>query len=187
MKNIEVELRSQFDKKTYDRILEFLTENAKDLGTDDKRVWFFFMPERLLKVTNNVSKRTGKITLKLTKIGHGSSFEEIEFPIAEEDVEKAVRIFETLGHKYLVEPTILRHDFEYKDVEIAIKYSETWGYHLELEMMVNSKDEAPAAEEKMHAVAQELGINIMTDDELKDFTGHVEATYVNPASMPPVR
>ncbi len=187
MKNIEIEFRSQVDKKKYQTILDFLFKNGKDLGADDKRVWFFVMPDRLLKVTDNISKHSAKITLKLTKIGHGSSFEEIEFPIAEDDTEKAIRLFEELGHKYLVEPTILRHDFLYKEVEVAVKYSKTWGYHLELEVMVSSKDEEAAAEKQIRAVANDLGIQIMTDDELKSFTQNIERTYVNPAKMPAVR
>jgi adenylate cyclase class IV len=180
MKNIEVELRAKFDKATYDRLLDFLTKNATDLGADDKRVWFFVMPDKLLKVTHNVTKKNGKITLKLTKIGQGSSFEEIEFPIAESDIEKAVQIFTTIGHDYLVEPEILRHDFSYKGVELALKYSKTWDYHLELEVLVSAKEEEREAEAKIRSVADELGIEVMTEAELQKFTANIEATYVNP-------
>ncbi|MCR4277556.1 MAG: CYTH domain-containing protein [Candidatus Berkelbacteria bacterium] len=187
MKNIEVEFRSQIDKTTYDRVLKFLLKHGKNLGADDKRVWFFVMPDRLLKVTDNITKETGKITLKLTKIGHGHSFEEIEFPIAEADIEKAIKLFEELGHEYLVEPIILRHDFEYKGVEVAVKYSKTWGYHLEFEVMVSSKDEESRAESLIREVASDIGVEIMNNDELKSFTQNVEETYVNPVNMPKVR
>ena len=187
MKNIEVEFRSQIDKKKYLSVLEFLAKNGQDLGADDKRVWFFVTPDKLLKVTNNVSKQTAKITLKLARIGHGSSFEEIEFPIAEKDVEKAIRLFEELGHNYLVEPTILRRDFLYKGVEVAVKYSKTWGYHLELEVMIGSKDEEQSAEAKIRAVAEELDIKVMNDEELQALTGKIEATYVNPTKLSKIR
>lgn len=30
-----------------------------------------------------------------------------------------------------------RHNFIYKEVELALKFSDTWGYHLELEVVVN--------------------------------------------------
>jgi len=186
-KNIEVKFRSRFDKTKYDEVLTFLEKNAKDLGTDDKRVWFFVMPDKLLKVTHNTSKQTAKITLKLTKIGHGSSFEEIEFPINEDDVEKAIEVFTAIGHEYLVEPTILRHDFEYKGVELAIKYSKTWGYHMEFEVLINSKEREQEAEKKIRAVADELGIEIMSEEELLKFTRDVEATYVNPTNLPPIK
>jgi adenylate cyclase class IV len=187
MEKIEVEFRSRFDEKKYRELLDFLSKNARDLGANDKRVWFFVMPEKLLKVTHNISKKSGEITLKLTKIGYGSSFEELEIPIDENEVEKAVRLFTELGHKYLVEPIILRHDFEYKGVEVAVKYSETWGYHAELEILVSSKDNEAEATAKIQQVANELGISIMTEVELQKFTQNIEATYVSPTKLPPVR
>lgn len=183
-KNIEIEFRSRFDKNKYDEVFEFLRKNAVDLGADDKRVWFFVMPEKLLKVTHNISKASAKITLKLTKIGFGTSFEEIEFPIEQNDVEKAIKVFTEIGHEYLVEPSILRHDFSYQGVEIALKYSKTWGYHLELEILVESKGQEKDAEEKIKAVAAELGIKLMSEEELRVFTQNVEATHVNPTELP---
>ena len=182
-KNIEVELRSRFSKEKYDELLSFLENNAKHLGTDDKRVWFFVMPDKLLKVTHNISKKNGKITLKLTKIGYGSSFEGIEFLISEDDVEKAVKLFTNLGHEYLFEPTILRRDFEYKGIEFAIKYSKTWGYHLEMEVLLDSTDKEKEAEDYIREVAKELDIHIMTEQELREFTENIEATYVNPTTV----
>jgi hypothetical protein len=124
-KDIEVEFRARFPKKKYDVLVRFLRKHAKDLGADDKRVWFFVMPDKLLKVTHNISSRSGKITLKLTKIGLGSHFKEIEFPIAENSILSAVDLFMGLGHAYLFEPTILRHNYLYKGVEVALKYSDT--------------------------------------------------------------
>jgi adenylate cyclase class IV len=181
-KNIEIELRSRFQKEKYDEVLAFLEKNAKHLGTDDKRVWFFILPNKLLKVTHNLSMKNGKITLKLNKIGHGSSFEEIEFPIEEEDIDKAVRLFSSLGYEHLFEPKILRRNFEYKGIEFAIKYSKTWEYHLELEVMISSKEQQKQAEDHMREVANELNIPIMTEEELLLFTQNIEETYVHQAA-----
>lgn len=180
-KNIEVEFRSRFSKEKYDQLLGFLLKNAEDLGVDNKRVWFFVMPDKLLKVTHNISSKSGKITLKLTKIGKGSDFEEIEFSIGEESVNSAIRLFTELGFKYLLEPEILRHNFLFKGVEVALKYSKTWGYHLELEVHIENLEQKSTAEEKIKEVTKELGINLMTDGELLEFTQNVEKTYRNPA------
>ncbi len=180
-KNIEVEFRAKFSKAKYQELLKFLVSKAKDLGVDDKRVWFFVMPDKFLKVTHNISAKSGKITLKLTKIGKGSDFEEIEFPIKEESVEEAIKLFVNLGHNYLFEPIILRHNFLYKGVELALKYSKTWGYHLEMEVMIASVSQKGKAEEKIFKVAKELGINIMSEEELWEFTQKVEKTYKNPS------
>ncbi len=179
-KNIEVEFRSRFSKEKYDQLLKFLLKNARDLGVDDKRVWFFVMPDKLLKVTHNISSKSGKITLKLTKIGKGSDFEEIEFPIEEESIDSAIRLFTELGYKYLLEPEILRHNFMFHDVELALKYSKTWGYHLELEVHIENLEQKSTAEQKINKAAKELGINLMTDEELWEFTQNVEKTYKNP-------
>lgn len=180
MAQYEIEFRCVFDEAKHKDLNTFLQENSTDLGADDKRVWFFVMPDRLLKVTHNISKQTAKVTLKLTKIGHGSSFEEIEYSISESDVEHAIRMFTSLGHDYLLEPTILRHNYEYKGVEIAVKYSKSWGYHAELEILVDDLEKKDEAERVISEVAKELDLKIMSDEELKAFTNTIETNYVHP-------
>ena len=71
---IEIEFRSIFDRPRYRKINDFLQKNAKNLGKDDKDVFFFIMPDKLLKVVNNISKNNAQIVLKLNKIGKGSDF-----------------------------------------------------------------------------------------------------------------
>ncbi len=181
MKNIEIEYRARFSKDKYEKLLKFLSLHSKDLGVDDKRVWFFVMPDKLLKVTHNISSKSGKVTLKLTKIGKGSHFKEIEFPVAEKSIETVLQLFINLGYEYLFEPIILRHNFLYKGVELALKYSKTWGYHLELEIMISSVAQKQKAEERILCVAKELGVVIMSEEELWKFTQNVEKTYKNPS------
>jgi len=137
-KRIEIEFRSRFDKKRYNKLEKFLKTNAKDLGKDDKNVFFFIFQGKLLKVVDNVSKKTAKIVLKLNKIGHGSDFEEIEIPINPLEVTKTVKMIRSLNlDGDLMESFQKRHNYFYKGVEIALKYSDHWGYHLELEIMIN--------------------------------------------------
>ena len=95
--DIEVEFRSRFNKRKYLALEKFLTLKAKDLGEDDKDVYFFIMPDNLFKIVNNISKKTAKIVLKLTKIGKGSDFEELEIPIQQDSVTAAVKLFKKLG------------------------------------------------------------------------------------------
>ncbi len=179
-KSYEIEFRALLSEEKYKSLLVFLKAQAEDLGSDDKCVWFFVMPEKLLKVTHNISKRSGKVTLKLTRIGQGSSFEEIEYPISENDIETAVKLFKELGHEYLLEPTILRHNYLYKGVELAVKFSKSWGYHMELEVLTTRKEDQFEAEQLIRSVADELGVKIMTDAELTDFTNNIEENYVHP-------
>ena len=175
--NIEVEFRSIFDNDKHRELAEFLGVNAESLGDDDKDVYFFIFPDKLLKVVNNVSKKTAKLVLKLTKIGQGSAFEEIEVPIEQSDVDKAVRIFTSLGCDNVMRSYQQRHNYLYKGIELALKYSDHWGYHLELEIMISDPRDKEAAEEKINAIASELGVHIMTDEELKEFTAKAEADY----------
>lgn len=94
---IEIEFRSMFDRKKYDDLKKFLDKNAQDLGEDDKDVRFFIMADKLLKVVDNVSQKNAKLVLKLSKIGKGSDFEEIEIPVGQTEVKKAVKMFKALG------------------------------------------------------------------------------------------
>ena len=60
-KQIEIELRSVFDRKKYNELKEFLGKNAEDLGEDDKDVFFFLLPDKITKATHNVSKKRQKL------------------------------------------------------------------------------------------------------------------------------
>jgi predicted adenylyl cyclase CyaB len=179
-KHIEIEHRAMFSKRKHGALARFLKAHAKDLGKNDQDIWFFVMPDKLVKVTHNITLTSGKVTLKLTKIGKGSHFEEIEFPIAEKSIASTVKLFSALGLRCLFEPKILRHNYLYKGVEAALKYSKTWGYHLELEVLVGALTEKKRAEEKIRRVAAELGVQLMSEKELRDFTGWVERMYMNP-------
>lgn len=180
-KRIEIEHRARFSKKEHDRLLIFLQKNGKDLGQDDKNVYFFTFPDKLLKVTNNTSKGTAKITGKLSKIGEGSGFEEIEFSIAPAEVEKAVLLFKLFGFTEVHDSFQRRHNFEYKDVEIAIKHSKMWGYHAEFEIMIDDEMKKNEADSKILGVAGELGIELMTEDELKSFIQQKETELKSPS------
>ena len=121
MPQIEIEYRSMINKKKNDELLNFLNANAeKDLGEDDKTTYFFILPDKLLKVVNNISKRSAKLVLKLNKIGNGSNFEEIEIPISQSDVEKSTKMFELLGFTDVQKSFQKRHNFIYSGVNLPL-------------------------------------------------------------------
>lgn len=176
-KQIEVELRAMFDEIKYRELRDLLNNSAKSLGADDKDVYFFILPDKLVKVVNNVSKGTAKIVLKLTKIGKGSGFEEVEIPIDPIFIEKSVNLFSNLGFNEIQQSFQKRHNYLYKDVEIALKYSDAWGYHMELEKIVSDKKDIEKAEQEIREMAAEFNVHIMTDDELADFTAKKDREY----------
>ena len=170
-RTIEVEFRSLVSKEKHDELLEYLQQHGEDLGQDDKNVYFFLLPDQLLKVTHNVSQETAKITAKLSKIGERSDFEEIEIAIDPRDVEKTVRMFKALNLAREVQESFqARRNFIYKEVELAVKYSNTWEYHVELEQVVPDESQKEAAEQAIREVADELGLKLMSDEELREFT-----------------
>lgn len=178
MKNIEVELRSLIDEKKFFELKEFLSKNGEDLGEDNKDTHFFLFPDKLLKVTDNITKNNSKITLKLQKIGLGSHFEEIEVYFSPEDTKKIIRIFEIIGfkdHQYSYQS---RHNYIYKDIEFALKYTASWGFHCEMEIMVDSTDKVAEATKNITLVASGLGMDIMTDNELKEFTAKIDGGWM---------
>ncbi|MCK6462526.1 MAG: hypothetical protein L6Q29_01760 [Candidatus Pacebacteria bacterium] len=178
-KKIEVEFRSMFNKKEYGRIKEFLENNAVDLGEDNKDVHFFIMSDKLLKVVDNVSKNNAKVVLKLNKIGKGSDFEELEIPIERKHATDFTKVFSSLDFTdNIMRSFQKRQNYLYKDVEIALKYSDVWGYHLELEIVITDAKDKELAEKKIKEVANELNIKLMTDQELVEFTKKAEEEHM---------
>lgn len=176
-RQIEIEYRAKLSKEKHDSLHQFLYEKGEKLGEDDKNVFFFIMENKLLKVTNNISKNNAKITLKLNEIGKGAAFEEIEFPISNNDVSKAVFLFKELGFIEVQESFQKRENFIYKDVEIALKYSEMWKHHIELEIIISDESQKDLADKKIKNVADELGVIIMTEEELIKFTKSKNEQY----------
>lgn len=177
-RSIEIEFRSVFDKTEFDRLKKFLDENAENLGEDDKDVHFFIFPDKLLKVTSNTSQSTAKITLKLNRIGKGSAFEEIEIPIQQSEVDRAVEMFNKLKvTDNIIHSFQKRNNYLYKGVGIALKFSEHWQYHLELELVVDDENKKREAENKIREVAGELDIRLLTEEELAEIVKKIESEH----------
>ncbi len=175
--NIEVELRALMNEEQFFKLTAFFDKNCEDLGKDNKDTYFYLFPDKLLKVTNNITKKNAKITLKLQKIGLGDDFEEIEANFLQEDVQKIIRILGILGlkeHQYSYQN---RHNYFCEDVEFAMKYTVSWGFHCEMEIMVESKNDIPRAVKQITKVASDLGLKIMTNEELKEFTSKINAGW----------
>jgi adenylate cyclase class IV len=176
---VEIEMRARFTKEIHDRLVTRLEADGEDLGPDDKHIYFYVLPEQLLKVTDNIAAGTAKITLKGSRIGQGAAFTETEFAIAPADVPTAVKVFNELGLEAAMHEALnSRHNFRFNGVEIAVKWSEAWGYHAEFEVLLEdgaSGASRTEAEAKIAEVATALGVNLMTEQELADFTAAFEA------------
>ena len=174
MKTFEIEFRCLINETEFEKLNTKLKKDGKYLGPDNKDTYFFLLPDKLLKVTKNASSAKAKISLKMNRIGNGSDFEEIEIGIIPEDTEKAVKMFEMLGFDDGQSVFQFRDNYEYKDVTISIKYTESWGFHVELETLVDDISKKAAAEEHIRQVADQLGLTIMDEEHLKAFTAKID-------------
>lgn len=172
--SFEIEYRARFDQETHNRLHAYLENHAEDLGEDDKDTYFFIFPDKLLKVVNNISKDNAEIVLKLNKIGEGSHFDERCIEIDRNKVDDFVYMFKLLGFNHIIRSLQKRHNYIIDSVEVALKYSSNWGYHAELEVIVDNLDLKPVAEEKIKKIAKLLDIQLMGDKELKEFTKKIE-------------
>jgi adenylate cyclase class IV len=172
----EVEFRSRFNLKKFNTLKKFLDKNAENLGQDNKDCYFYIFSEKLLKLVNNISKKTAKISLKLNRIGKGSLFPERELYFNPKDFKNACSLFDAF-----LSPDKKMHDFQerinyrYKNCEIALKYSKIWGYHMEIEQMIDKKLKHKIAEDHIRQIANELGVNLMSEKELKKFIEKAES------------
>lgn len=173
---LEIEKRGFLTEEKYNHLIDFLSKNGESLGQDDKDVVYYIYTDKLLKAVHNLSKKNAKISLKMNKIGEGSVFPETEVIFPEEDFQKIKYILDVISKPDKVMNGIQKRiNFIYKGCEFAIKWSEEWQYHFEVEKVVSDETQVESAEKELHMVAEELGIEIMTEDELKEFTKKAEA------------
>jgi len=97
-------------------------------------------------------------------------FPEREVYFDQKDMESAVSLFDDLQL-----PVKKMRDFQkrvnyhYKDCDISLKHSRMWGYHMEIEQVIDKKEKQNTAEEKIKKVAEELKVDLMSEEELKSF------------------
>lgn len=172
----EIEHRAVLIETAYAELAEKLAREATLLGTDDKEVSYYIFPDKLLKVVRNISKGTAKLSLKLTALGAGSSFQEFEVPFPEDSFEMMKSICEKISvPDQVISGTQKRTNYEYKGVEVALKWSEDWGYHAEFEVMISDLSEKETADARIRDAAKALSVPLMTEEEVGAFSADVRA------------
>lgn len=170
----EIEHRAVLTETTYKELAEELAQKATLLGSDDKEVSYYIFPDKLLKVVRNISKGTGKLSLKLNALGAGSSFQELEVPFPEESFETMKSICDKISTPdQVIGGTQKRTNYEYRGVEIALKWSEDWGYHVEFEIIIPDLSGKEAADMHIAEVAKALSVPLMTEEEVAAFSAKV--------------
>lgn len=165
-KNIEVEVRGVLTKNQFLKVKDFLDKNSQTKEFDNKNTYFFIIPGFILKVTDEISKKDAKITLK---IGNETLniLKEYEIKIPKDSVENAVTIFKELGFNKVNYVRQTRTNYTYKQKVISLKYTPDWGYHFEIETMVKTEIEGEIAKKDLLKLCNELNITAMTADQIK--------------------
>ena len=165
--SIEVERRAVITKAQYDKLFDMLQMlGAQDLGENNTSNIFFLSESSQLKITSTPSKGTAKVVWKPQKMGSGTNAEELELPIQPTDTEGFDHLFQRITpsfERYVTSQK--RHDFSLDDTTISLKHSQDWGYHLEIDMNVDTQAEAVRALEAIEAVAKRLDVTLLTEVE----------------------
>lgn len=161
------------DKASHDQLITQLSSlGAKDLGENNTESIFYLGGTFHLKVCKQTSKHTAKLALKQSEYGDEFS-QEYELPISFDDAATAEKMMNIVLSKLPKVPTAqTRHDFLLDGVEIAVKHSDDWGYHVELEKLVEKDDQIEAALTEIAKVAKSLQLVTLAKEEAK---AHIEA------------
>lgn len=164
---IEVEKIAVFSETTYKDLRATLQDVAEDLGQNNTSNIFYIGDTYQVKVATLHDQNRAKIALKSGDLADHSS-EEYEVHFTAEEAPHAEKILDTLLKGIQKFPTTQqRHDYRLDGVEIALKFSDDWGYHAELEVMAKDQDAVAAALEKIEAVAKKLGLETLSKEEMK--------------------
>lgn len=169
---IEVEKKAIVTKDELESVRKALIEmGAKDLGENNTESYFYLQDDCQLKVQLRTSKGDAKIAWKSGGFNGAAAREEIELPFPLDSGEAAQKLVERLlPNAQKVKTIQVRHDLKLGDIEIALKWSEQWNYHIELDTEVESEADAEQAKEKLQTLADKLAIHLMTEVEEKALT-----------------
>jgi adenylate cyclase class IV len=131
-RTIEVELRGLLASDEHDRLIERLTREGADFEVDDKDTYFFNFPAGILKVCDESSKDSGKISLKLGDEAHGA-LDETEIQISREDAPRAIHLLSKLGYGDPHHVPQKRTNYFLGSATLSVKYTPEFGHHFELE------------------------------------------------------
>ena len=175
---IEVEKKAIVEEADLERIREALTKmGAEDLGKNDTESYFYLHDDYQLKVQIQLSKGAAKIAWKSGGFNGASAREEIELPFPVEQGKNAHKLMDRLLPELKKVRTLQkRHDLKLGDIEIALKWSEQWKFHIELDTNVEDEAGTQNALQELEGLAQKLDIHLMTEAEEKALTDAILKT-----------
>jgi adenylate cyclase class IV len=179
-KAIEVEFRALVSEADHARIKKFLDTHAKTLRHQEQASYYFHDSGKAFKLVHDKGQEQVRAAYKSKNITDAGHADEFEISIDPSQELAAVKMFKgLLGLDKVIYDEQVRTDYDYKRVEIALKWSEGWGHHLEFEVVVGLDSEIKAAEVLIQEVADELGVKLMTDQEVTDLVASIHEKLEN--------
>lgn len=173
----EVELRGLLTKQDFTRLkVELATKPSQN---DDKMSVFFTFPQGILKVVERAEDGEVKLCLKLGD-ETSNSLHERDIRLAKGTLADTVSVLEHIGYKVKSRVKQTRTNYKLEEgVELALKHTDSWGYHFEIEMLVQHESEIDAAKAKLHSILAKLGVKAMSQDELTAFLAELDAKSIS--------
>lgn len=174
---IEVEHRARFDQATHDRLEEQLRLRAETVTEDDKDVVYYIYPDKLIKAVANISAGSCKLSFKSAKLGSSSAVHEKEVVIPSGQFQEVVEFCDLAfsdAPKRIHSPQ-KRTNYLVGGVDVSLKITPDWGPHLEMEIVVDKNEDVQVAEERIFALAKDLQVTLMTQEEIRDLQKEIEA------------
>jgi adenylate cyclase class IV len=171
----EYEERAFLTEEDFFRVKELLEKQSLTRALDNKLSYFFVLPKQNLSIAQSEKKCV--IKYKHGTPGIGNGFSEFEIPVDTKDCEQTIGMFKLLLG---IEPHLseqFRINYVLKNnIEVALKYTETWGFHLEIEKTYSEDTDLPLAKQEVEKIANELKIHLITDPEMKAFRANFDAS-----------
>ncbi len=166
----EYEERAFLKEDQFLAIKDRLEQLATTREVDNKTSYFFVLPDVNVSIASSPQKTV--IKYKGGQLGLGNGFEELEIPFSQTALPDAVKLFTTL---LKVEPMLseqFRINYQLSgDIEVALKYTQAWGFHLEVEKTYGHSNELDAekqqAKQALDELAQELDITYIDDQTME--------------------
>lgn len=178
-RQFEYEERAFLSKADFSRVKDYLDRNSLDSEIDNKQSYFFVLSD--VNVSIAASSDNVKVKYKGGQLGRGNGFEEIEFAINRDSLDDSIKLFTSLLKKSPQESYQFRINYSLGNgINVALKYTETWGFHLEAERVYEADKDSIDSEraysaQQLDKLAELLGIIYITDDEMLEFKKRCEA------------
>jgi len=187
-KTYEYEERAFLDEAGFLRIKNKLDAESLKATVDNKISYFYVLPDKNVSIATSPSKTV--IKYKGGQLTNGNNgFEEREFAINPENLKEALSFFTALFNLGPEKSEQFRINYILPNsIEVALKYTQTWGFHLEVEKLYSinggfdSEAEKIQAKNEVDNVGNLLEIRFITDEEIRQFAndsklGKVKGVY----------